>query len=178
VPKADKDDAFGLYPDGSEVLRNKFGLREPDQLKKAEYAQTSERTADAPTFSPTQRGYLDLHRHLLGEVYEWAGQLRTADMTKGGTPFVSARFLDATMNTIFADLAQQDFLRGRTGERFAAGAAHHIADLNAAHPFREGNGRAMRLHLQHLAEHAPPAIQGQASKQQGLFKDRRRAAQS
>ena len=158
VSKADQDYAFGLYPDGKEVLRNKLNIRDQEQLKETEYALTRVRTNTAPPFPPTQKGYLDLHRHLFGELYDWAGQHRTVDMSKNGLQFGSARFLDATMATIFADLAQEDFLRGRTGERFAAGAAHHISELNAAHPFREGNGRAMRLQLQQLAEQAGHSI--------------------
>lgn len=158
MSKADEDYAFGLYPDGSGVLRNKLGLRDAQALKQAEYQITSERTADAPAFPPTQAGYQALHRYLFSPVFEWAGELRTMDLGKGGSRFATARFLDATLKTIFTDLAQQDFLRGRTGERFADGAAHHVSELNVAHPFREGNGRAMRLHLQQLAEQAGHSI--------------------
>lgn len=154
MSKADEDYAFGLYPDGSGVLRNKLGLRDPKVLEAEEYRITKDRAIDAPTFPPTQVEYQALHRYLLGDIYEWAGELRSVDLSKGGSRFATARFLDATLKTIFADLAQQDFLRGRTGERFADGAAHHISELNVAHPFREANGRAMRLHLQQLAEQA------------------------
>lgn len=45
-------------------------------------------------------------------------------------------------------------MRGSSREEFARGAAHHIAELNAIHPFREGNGRTMRLHLRQLGEQA------------------------
>ncbi len=151
---ADEDYAFGLYPDGSGVLRNKLGLRDADALKQAEYLITAKRADDAPPVAQTRAGYQALHRHLFGEVFDWAGELRTVDFGKGGSRFGTARFLDATLDTLFADLARQDHLRGRTGERFAEGAAHHISELNAAHPFREGNGRAMRLHLSQLAGQA------------------------
>lgn len=155
---ADEDYAFGLYPDGSGVLRNKFGLRDPKALREAEYQETNDRTRDAPDFPPTRAGYQALHKHLFGEVFDWAGELRTVDMVKEGTRFATARFLDVTLHTVFADLARQDALRGRTGERFAEGAAHHISELNAAHPFREGNGRSMRLHLSQLAAQAGHAL--------------------
>lgn len=158
MSQAGEDYAFGLYPDGSGVLRNKLGLRDPKALEAAEYSITYERALDAPAFPPTQSGYQALHRHLLGDLYEWAGELRSVDFGKGGSRFATARFLDATLKTIFTELAQQDCLRGRTGERFAEGAAHHISELNVAHPFREGNGRSMRLHLQQLAEQAGHSI--------------------
>lgn len=151
---ADEDYAFGLYPDGSGVLRNKLGLRDAKALREAEYQVSNDRHRDAPNFPPTRAGYQALHRHLFGEVFDWAGELRTVDFGKGGSRFGTARFLDVTLDTLFADLARQDHLRGRTGERFAEVAAHHISELNAAHPFREGNGRAMRLHLSQLAGQA------------------------
>jgi cell filamentation protein len=154
----DEEYAFGLYPDGSGVLRNKFGLRDPVALKQAEYLITAKRADDAPQVLLTSAGYQALHRHLFGEVFDWAGELRTVDMVKGGTRFATARFLDVTLHTIFANLARQDALRGRTGERFAEGAAHHLSELNAAHPFREGNGRSMRLHLSQLAAQAGLAL--------------------
>ena len=52
--KADEDYAFDLYADGLGVLRNNLGLRDPEQLKKAEYALTSARIADAPAFAASQ----------------------------------------------------------------------------------------------------------------------------
>ena len=156
--QADEDYAFGLYPDSSGVMQNKLGLRDAEALKIAEYLITGERTVDAPTFPPTKAGYQALHRHLFEQVYEWAGELRTVDFTKEGSRFASARFLDPMLHTIFANLAQQDFLRGRTGERFAEGAATHINELNLAHAYREGNGRTMRLHLQQLAAQAGHSI--------------------
>ncbi len=151
---ADEDYAFGLYPDGSGVLRNKYGLRDAADLRAAEYQVTANRERDAPVFPPTREGYQALHRHLFQEVFDWAGELRTVNFTKGGSRFGTARYLDTTLDTLFTELASRDHLRGRTGERFAEGIAHHVSELNVAHPFREGNGRAMRLHLSQLAGQA------------------------
>ncbi len=151
---ADEDYAFGLYPDGSRVLRNKFGLRDAADLEAVEYQVTTSRERDAPIFPPTRESYQALHRHLFQEVFDWAGELRTVNFGKGGSRFATARYLDNTLDTLFANLASRDHLRGRTGERFADGAAHHVSELNVAHPFREGNGRAMRLHLSQLAGQA------------------------
>ncbi len=154
MSETDEDYAFGLYPDGSGVLRNKFGLRDAAALQAVEYQVTANRERDAPVFPPTREGYQALHRHLFQEVFDWAGELRTVNFGKGGSRFATARYLDTTLDTLFADLASRDRLRGRTGERFADGIAHHVSELNVAHPFREGNGRAMRLHLSQLAGQA------------------------
>ena len=147
------DGDFGWWP-GTKVLRNKLGLRNAKDLEKAEYQVTSDRTRDAHQFPPTRAGYQALHRHLFSEVFEWAGELRTVNFTKDGTQFAAARFLDSTLDKVFADLAARHYLQSLPGERFAAAAAHHVSELNVIHPFREGNGRAMQLSLGQLAVQA------------------------
>jgi cell filamentation protein len=58
------------------------------------------------------------------------------------------------MRRIFDDLAAKRYLRERTGDEFARGAATFLAELNAIHPFREGNGRTQLTYLTLLAEKA------------------------
>lgn len=141
------------YP-GTEVLRNKGGFRDADQLREFEYTKTALREADAPTFPPTAQGFRDLHKHLLGDVYEWAGELRTIGLTKQESRFVSSGAIAGDLDSQFQRLGWDNHLKGLSADRFAAGAAAHIAELNRIHPFREGNGRAMRLHLEQLAAQA------------------------
>lgn len=140
-----------VYP-GTEVLRNRLGLRDAAALRLAEYAYTTRRAGEAPRFPPTAAGYLALHRHLFADLYDWAGTLRTVDVGKGDSIFAAARFLPSNLERRFRDLAAAGWLREPDIGRFAAGAAHHLSELNALHPFRDGNGRAMRLHLAQLAE--------------------------
>lgn len=149
---ADQDDPY-VYP-GTTVLRNRRGLRDEAELREFEYAEMRRQTRKAPTFPPTKAGYLALHRYLLRNVYDWAGEVRTVDFSKGGSQFAFARFLDANLDRLFAGLAAERHLKDLPAERFAQRAAHHVSELNVIHPFREGNGRAMRLHLSQLAEAA------------------------
>jgi cell filamentation protein len=58
------------------------------------------------------------------------------------------------MKRAFTELRNAEFLKGLTVEAFAIGAAHFLADLNAVHPFREGNGRTQLIFLATIAEHA------------------------
>jgi cell filamentation protein len=58
------------------------------------------------------------------------------------------------MKRLFADLKKRKFLRGISVAEFAAGAAHLLAEVNAIHPFREGNGRTQLSFLKILAERA------------------------
>ena len=141
------------YPD-SDVLRNKADIRDLEKLHRFEYVITTARAADAPTFPLTATGYQAMHKHLLGEVYDWAGQLRTISFTKQDSRFTVASSVSDELDNRFRRLEEAGQLRGLSADRFGAGAAQHIAGLNAVHPFREGNGRTMRLHLQQLAMQA------------------------
>lgn len=142
-----------FYP-GTDVLRNKLGIRDNATLRLAEYAYSRVRSRDVPTFPMTAKGYLATHQHLFQDLYDWAGVPRTVTLGKGESAFAFPHAIEASMEKRFMDLAAKGGLRGLSREAFATGAAHHISELNAIHPFREGNGRTMRLHLQQLAAQA------------------------
>ncbi len=62
------------------------------------------------------------------------------------------------MRILFGALAAHKYLRGLDAQAFAAAAAHFLAELNAIHPFREGNGRTQLSFLVELAERASHPI--------------------
>lgn len=145
-----------LYP-GTDVLRNKHDLRDPEALKAFEYEAAARRQQTLPP-SP---GRFDLahlqevHQHLFQDTYEWAGQLRDVEMAKGAsTKFVAAADIAQRAKAIHQKLAERDFLRGRDKQSFVQGLAEYHAELNQLHPFREGNGRATRVLLADLAQRA------------------------
>jgi fido (protein-threonine AMPylation protein) len=85
-------------------------------------------------------------------VYAWAGQLRTIDISKGGNRFAHHGFIAGAAASIFAGLAVEKYLAGLAPDAFSDRAAHYLGELNALHPFREGNGRAQREFISHLAQ--------------------------
>jgi len=93
------------------------------------------------------------HRRIFGDVYPWAGELRTVSIAKGD-PFCLPQHLESFASEVFGRLAATDFLRGRDREEFRDGLTELLADLNALHPFREGNGRTQRAFCAQLARHA------------------------
>ena len=139
---------------GSTVLRNRLGVRDAESLGLAEYALTRDRQRDVTAVPLTVAGYQAVHRHVFGDLYAWAGELRTVRIAKGRTMFCYPEFIAKEMAKLFTVLAAASGFRGLVLPEFAARAAHHIAELNAIHPFREGNGRTMRLHLAQLARQA------------------------
>ena len=145
------------YP-GTHVLKNIPGLRDPAALDAFEYEAGAIRSSQLSLQPLT--GALDLahlkaiHQQLFQDVYDWAGETRTVNISKNGNQFAQVAFIDSSMAKIAADLANEKHLRGLDKPDFIARLAHHFAELNAVHPFREGNGRATREFLAQLARGA------------------------
>jgi cell filamentation protein len=93
------------------------------------------------------------HHYILGDVYEWAGELRTVSIAKESL-FCLPQHLTSYAADVFGRLAAADRLRGLNREQFIARLAEFLADVNALHPFREGNGRAQRAFFSQLAHDA------------------------
>jgi fido (protein-threonine AMPylation protein) len=91
-----------------------------------------------------------VHRYLFADIYEWAGELRSVELAEGASMFARARHLRQAAERVFRQVARDDQLPGLDPPRFARAAGRLLADLNALHPFREGNGRAQRALLQLL----------------------------
>lgn len=84
----------------------------------------------------TVKGLQQIHGYLFGGLYDFAGQIRTLNIAKGGFQFAMARYLPKTLNKI---------------EKMPESTFDEIADkyveMNVAHPFMEGNGRSTRIWL-------------------------------
>ncbi|WP_292425134.1 Fic family protein [Mesorhizobium sp.] len=142
------------YP-GTTVLRNKLNIEDQAQLDEFELALFLTRAdEEMPVGSLDYEHYKAVHRHLFQDVYEWAGEVRTIRIGKGGNWFCYPEYIDQEMRRIFEELADADRLRGLGIEDFAVQAAHVLAEINAVHPFREGNGRSQLTFLAMLMENA------------------------
>jgi cell filamentation protein len=142
-----------LYP-GTSVLKNLRDLTDPKLLERFEARQTHRRIAeliDNPVAGRFDVAHLKaIHRLIFQDVYEWAGEFRTANISKGGHLFGLATFLEPALQQILAKLAAEKHLVGLDIENFVDRAAYFIGELNAAHPFREGNGRTQREFIREL----------------------------
>jgi cell filamentation protein len=142
----------------SGVLRNRLGITDAATLEQAEAALVATRSYELSQ-TPLQ-GRFDLahlqaiHRYLFGDIYEWAGQLRTIDIGKGGHLFAHHTHIGAAAGPIFRQLEEEKYLAGLDRTTFSDRAAYYLGELNALHPFREGNGRAQREFVSHLAHAA------------------------
>ena len=142
------------YP-GTTILKNRLGLRDQAKLDAFETEVTNIRAdEDVPAGRLSYWHYRAVHWHLFQDVYPWAGRIRTVRISKAGSAFCYPEHIDREMKRLFAGLKKQQFLRDRTVGKFAEGAAHFLAEVNAIHPFREGNGRTQLSFLNILAERA------------------------
>ena len=142
------------YP-GTTVLRNRLGLRTLAELEKLEAFSTAQRAREPlPIGRLTNAHYRAIHRHLFQDVYDWAGRIRSVRLAKNDSMFCYPENIDREMRRVFEALEGENQLRDLDAEVFAKKAAHFLAELNAIHPFREGNGRTQGIFLGMLAEQA------------------------
>jgi cell filamentation protein, protein adenylyltransferase len=139
------------------VLRNKLGLRSTGELETAE----REITHAALIFlreSPVNPTYdlahlCAIHRRVFGDIYDWAGQLRTVAIAKG-TWFCLPQYIESAAADVFRALHGESLLRGLPRDVFAERLTHYLGEVNAIHPFRDGNGRAQRAFFEQLSSDA------------------------
>lgn len=139
------------YP-GSTVLRNNFDLHDDEALEVAE-RMMSEIAASEIEFHlpPYDLSYLqEIHRKLFRQTYDWAGKLRSIDISKGDTRFCTASRIEPEANKLFSQAAQVNWFEGLARRELVQQVAEFYGDLNMVHPFRDGNGRAQRILFEHL----------------------------
>jgi cell filamentation protein len=143
-----------VYP-GTTILRNKLGIRDADRLDYVERRLATERaTQGIPTGNFDLKHLRAIHRHLFQDIYDWAGELRTVEISKSGSQFQFMRYIETGMADVHRRLVQRNFLRALDAAAFARQAGEIMGDVNYVHPFREGNGRTQMLYLSHLASQA------------------------
>lgn len=141
------------YP-GSSVLRNKLSLKDQDQLDQYEAEITALRLVELQ--EKPIKGHFDLdhlkklHFHIFQDVYDWAGEIRTVDISRGASRFAHAQYIESAAKTLFANLKKENELKGLSLDDFSPRAAHYLSEINVLHPFREGNGRAQRAFITQL----------------------------
>jgi cell filamentation protein, protein adenylyltransferase len=147
-----------VYP-GTDTLRNKESIRDPEELARLERQAAANRMETLPdNISISVEGYREIHRYIFQDVYDWAGQDRTVDIAKNNSLFCLAPYIDQELEKRFTAIQRENNLCGLSADQFAERAAEHISELNAIHPFREGNGRVQRAFLEILGRQADHEI--------------------
>lgn len=125
------------------TLKNKLGITDSSELAKAEERISKERAAELfesgllDSFEVGKfAGLVKIHQHLFGEIYDFAGQLRQVNISKGNFRFAPVIYLEDALKRI-------DAMKQSNLDEIIA----KYVEMNVAHPFREGNGRSTRIWL-------------------------------
>ena len=143
-----------LYADSS-ILRNLADIHDENGLSKFESDHFFARLLDLHE-NPI-RGSFDsdhlrrIHHFLFQDVYDWAGEFRTVPIAKGDSFFARPEHIGSELQKLFHRLVGEQCLRGNDSKLFCERAAYYLGEINALHPFREGNGRAQREFIRELA---------------------------
>jgi len=136
------------------VLRNLANISDFDTLLLIESGAVTKRIAELqrnPIKIKKSETLLEIHKYLFQDIYSWAGEMRTVEISKGGKPFFPlSRFHNAFM---FIDSLIAEYRK--IGKHDKIQLAHKLAEIldniNYLHPFREGNGRTQREFIRLLA---------------------------
>ena len=136
---------------GRRVLKYLLGIRKKRELDRVE-ALALARALDklVRTYSGDHRfmasDICEFHRTWLGEIYEWAGNFRQVNVSKGRFTFASAAQIPRLMQIFESDLLRRNTpCNGMTGVQVTAVLAETHVELMLIHPFRDGNGRVGRI---------------------------------
>ncbi len=148
-----------IWGDNEGTLRNLFGERDANVLRVREYGYVSERYRELRSGEVFIERTFDeihlkaIHKYLFQDVYEWAGQFRTIEMEKGETQFDSIKSGEVQQRLVLVSRLVACVNWASLDHRaFVDSACQIFAELNIAHPFREGNGRASKVFMEHVAE--------------------------
>ena len=130
------------------MLKNKLGIDNPIELAKEEERITKIKarqlfeTKKLDTFEVgTFSGLAQIHKYLFEDVYDFAGKIRTENISKSNFRFASVMYLEEALRKI-DEMPQSNF--SEIIEKYV--------EINIAHPFREGNGRSTRIWLGMILE--------------------------
>lgn len=144
------------------VLRNRLGITDQAELDRAEATLALVRSLELvkqPVEGKYDLAHLqEIHARLFGDVYDWAGRIRTVDSSKGDTRFANFQQIETYAPEIFKPLLREQLLQSLDIDTFCHRAGHYLGELNVLHPFREGNGRSIREFVGQVARGAGYAI--------------------
>ena len=125
------------------MLANKLNITDQIALAKAEEKiskQKAKQLFDSGDIHKAEvgrfAGLAFIHAYLFGEIYDFAGKIRNVNIAKGNFRFAPVMYLEASLKHI-------DAMPQSTFEKII----EKYVEMNVAHPFREGNGRATRIWL-------------------------------
>ncbi|MBN2657360.1 MAG: cell filamentation protein Fic [Calditrichaeota bacterium] len=139
------------YP-GSTTLINKLGIKDSRLLEEAEkeisFLNAREIDYSQPPYNLDY--WCSIHKKLFSDIFEWAGRLRTVNITKLETQFCNPLYIQQESERLFSQLSLHNYFEDFDRDELISNSAELYTELNLIHPFREGNGRSQRILFIHL----------------------------
>jgi len=149
--------ADNCYP-GTTVLVNKHNIQDEALLNEIEATVVSAKTVlweQNPLLSTFDFAhYKAIHRFLFEDLFDWAGEVRTVNISKKGTSFCPFGDIETLADSIFARLHSRKLFRDLELSEFISEIVDFYCVTNDLHPFREGNGRTQRIFITQLIRNA------------------------
>lgn len=154
------ENVFARYPNSRSRV-NYFGITKKDVLDDVDRMLSAIRTAElfvSPIDEPLSVEYfVKIHKRMFGDLYPYAGVFRNKNAAKR-TEFVPPEMIERMLNEIFEKLEASDYLRkldeDDDSEDFLNELAYFMGELEAIHPFVDGNGRVIRFFITLIANRA------------------------
>ncbi|MBN9654538.1 Fic family protein [Halobacillus sp. GSS1] len=160
------------YP-GSNVLINHFDIKDEKQLAALESMFTAQRLAELQS-TPIDgdfdlRHLQKIHARLFSDLYPFAGEIRTENITKDGFSFAQARFILDAAEPIFQQMMREDW-KSMNRVLIVDKLVYYMSEINVLHPFREGNGRSLREFIRCVALEAGYRLDWSVVPPEAIFK--------
>jgi cell filamentation protein len=142
------------YTDKNGLLHNLAKIKDEKVLLAFESLKVAKRVEELyenPIRIESSNSLLIIHRHLFQDVYEWAGQVRTVNISKNGKPFFNGERFNIGFQYINVLIIEYRNIKKSKKTEIANKLAEILDNVNYLHPFREGNGRTQREFLRLLA---------------------------
>lgn len=140
---------------GTNVVKNKLSITDEKKLENEERMLVNKKIENIDkNFSFVRFNEVEfklLHKYLFGDIYEFAGEYRLENITKGNFKFSLFEYIEDNMQDIFKKI-DIDTLASLDFNNLVINISSIMTELNVLHPFREGNGRTIRLFISKLLE--------------------------
>lgn len=147
-------DSNQKYINENGVLYNLADIQDEKILVLYESLKVTKRVEelfDNPIKIKDSNSLLKIHKHLFQDVYKWAGQVRTVNISKDGNPFFDGERFDIAFQYVDNLILEYRKIKKTNRTEIANKLAEILDNINQLHPFREGNGRTQREFLRLLA---------------------------
>lgn len=142
-----------LQPNSS-CLINLLSCTDTQDLNQAE-AEISQIALADLVINPVEASFdlehlKSIHQRIFAEIYPFAGQIRTVEISKNDQLFLPHSLIESFAASLFLELKTEQFLAGLEQNAFAERAGYYLSQINLMHAFREGNGRTQRVFIDQL----------------------------